>query len=485
MRRPSILLALSVRVALAGGATAVLTGCDAPYQHFLDSVPVADLDPDRPARVYLAIDGMSRRAFDRAREGGAFAGYHAADLVTVFPGTSDYAWTRTLRAGTMGGYEIQHFDPVQNRIESGGVQGVAEHPLREGIAGTYDCYRRFDFLGNGDTWQLESYLDPEAALRETLDALFDTVAARARTKSEILAYLINLDVVGHMGGEDLAVAMLVELDRRIRAFKNDHRRPFQFTLFADHGNAHRRSQLIDPRNILREVEVAPVEALSPPVTGGEPPRGLEAVPIVHVRVNYVALHAAREAAPEIAARASRHPKVELAVARLPDPGPGLTRFGIWRDGEGHFFERDAAGSIAVEDPDRWRWLEVDLTPWSTSAEGPEGSDGLRGAAHLADREAFEATRRGRYPDLFYRVATAFTHPAARFPAEVLLSLPDDVASYGFTVPGAGDVRAVDGFHGGLSREATLSVVAAEGQALPEALRSDDLADLFPVLGGGP
>jgi hypothetical protein len=105
-------------------------------------------------------------------------------------------------------------------------------------------------------------------------------------------------------------------------------------------------------------------------------------------------------------------------------------------------------------------------------------------ARLTDRQAFDATVSGPYPDIFYRVATAFTHGAARFPADILLSMPDNVASYGFAIPGAvADVRAADGFHGALSRASTLSVVASDSKVLPPAVRSDDLADMFPILRG--
>jgi hypothetical protein len=117
---------------------------------------------------------------------------------------------------------------------------------------------------------------------------------------------------------------------------------------------------------------------------------------------------------------------------------------------------------------------VDLNPF-TSAD--------RATAHLGDRQAFALTLHGPYPDLFYRVATAFSNPAARYPANVLWSMPDDVASIGFEVPFAGEIRANAGFHGSLSRASTMSVVASEAAGLPAAVRSDDLADLFPMLGG--
>ena len=72
------------------------------------------------------------------------------------------------------------------------------------------------------------------------------------------------------------------------------------------------------------------------------------------------------------------------------------------------------------------------------------------------------------------MATAFTHPAVQYPAQVLLSLPDDVASFGFHVPGSGDGVAIDGFHGGLARGGSVSVLASQALPVPAAVRSDDL-----------
>jgi hypothetical protein len=460
----------------------VAAGCDGSYQGFLDAVPEPTSNASEPVRVFLGIDGMSRRAFDLARDRGAFAGWNVADLVTPFPGTSDYSWTRTLRAGAIGGYEAEYFDPTTNQLQGQGLAGVAEHPLHEGIFETYDCYKRFDFLGDGETWQARSYLDPVGSLDTTLDALFDTLGGRARTKTSLMAYLLTADVVSHTEGLDRAAWVLVEIGRRIRDFKAHQRRPFVFTLFADHGNAHLASELVEPRDVLRDVGVAPVDALAP---GDD---ALEAVPIVHVRVSYVALHTRPARVSEIAARSSQSPFVDLAVAPEPTASDAsasptanannntttTARFAIWRQGERFTFERDAEGTIIVAEPERWTWLGVDLAPFTLAD---------RQTARLADREAFAATLPGAYPDIFYRVATAFSNPAARYPASLFWSMPDDAASVGFEIPFSGSIRANSGFHGSLTRAATMSVVASEAGGLPPALRSDDLADLFPILAG--
>ncbi len=447
-------------------AALAAAGCDAAYMGFLDAVPIPDENPDGPVEVYLAIDGLSRAAYDRARAGGAFASFSDGDLITAFPGTSDYAWTRMLGAPPLQGYEIQYFDPQRNRLENQGLKGVVEHPVREGLADSFPCYGRFDFLGDGYFWMARGYQDPEAALPRTLDELFAVLVRRTRRQRVFLAYLLNVDVIGHKGGMERAAGALAEIDRRIAAFSARHPGRFRFTLFGDHGNAHQRARLVDPIRLLAESGVAPATSLSAtPV--------LEAVPVVHVRVSYVALHTRRSMADAVAERTSRHPDVDLAVAALepatlPD-GEVAPRFGIWQRGEPVFFSRRADGRLHVEEPARWARLGLQL---------PGGDEA---AVELRDDEAFALTAGQRYPDLFYRVATAFDHPAARYRADVILSFPDDVASYGFHVPGSGDGVAVDGFHGGLSRGATVSVLAAQGFVPPAAVRADELLQLLPGL----
>jgi hypothetical protein len=225
---------------------------------------------------------------------------------------------------------------------------------------------------------------------------------------------------------------------------------------------------VDPRKILTEVGVASVDALA-----AAPPARLEAVAVVHTRVSYAALHTAGRNVAAIAERASTHPDVELAVGKLADAG-GRQRFGIWRAGRAHAFTRDAGGTITVEDAASWDWLGIDLTPWR---------DATTGDATLADGDAFEVTREGPYPDIFYRVATAFSNPTTQYPADIFLSFPDDVTVIGYLLPGAGELPAAAGFHGSLTRAATVSVVASQSFSLPPAIRSDDLADMFPALRG--
>jgi hypothetical protein len=441
-----------------------LAACDGGYTQFLDAVPAGDDGAPAEVQVFVGIDGLSRQAFDAARARGAFRTYDVADLITPFPGTSDYVWTRLLHGAPMQGYELGYYDPAANGVVHDGLTGVAEHAFREGIYESLPCYRRFDFLGDGDLWMPRTYEDPEGSLNGTLDALFSVVEARGRRRAELLVYLLNVDVLSHQGGLAAVTAALVEVDRRIREFQDRHPGRFRFTLFGDHGSTLRKTELIDPRDLLTAQGILPVEAL-------ERPDRLEALPLVHVRVNYVSVHTHQALVPEVARRLSRERAVDVAVAPLgPADTAGARRYGVWQAGELHAFTRAADGSILVEAPLGWRALGIDLAGFVAPGDT---------RARLGDAEAFAATAGGPRPDLFHRVATAFTHPAAHYPADLILSLTDDTASYGLHIPGSGDDAFVDGFHGSLSRASTLSVLATELGPLPAAVRADDLPALLP------
>ena len=432
----------------------VIAGCDATYAGFFNSVP--ENDDGHPVHVIIGVDGLSKAAFEEARAQGAFGGWNTADLVTVFPGTSDYAWTRTLRAAPLDSYEVQYYDPAKNAVVGDGLGGVLEHPIHQGAYDVLPCWQKFDFLGDGDLWMLRGYGDPEDSYPAVVRAMFSTLEGRAPEQSTFLAYLINIDIMGHSMGRDHAVQALVYLDAQIRAFQAAHPGRFKFTLISDHGNTHTDAQLVDMAQALRDVGVSPVESLS----AGAP---MEAVAIIHVRNNYVALHTHPERIADITKAISGHQWVDHVAAPL-----GGRRYVFARKDQWMEFSIAQNGDVLIDDAAAFQAAGIDVG----AASGP---------VRLADRDAFDRTLGSQYPDLFHRVDGAFTDPAARVKADVLIGLRDDIVSYGFHLPGGLDQGAVHGFHGGLSRKATISVVATQTGPLPATVRTDDLGDLFPDL----
>src|SRR4051812_2291353 len=90
-----LIATLGVALTLAGG----LAGCDWIHYAFMNSIPFhgkASHNPD--VYVYLGVDGLSYHTVQAAMQNGAFSGadWHLSKLITMFPGTSDASWTRTM-----------------------------------------------------------------------------------------------------------------------------------------------------------------------------------------------------------------------------------------------------------------------------------------------------------------------------------------------------------------------------------------------------
>jgi hypothetical protein len=224
--------------------------------------------------------------------------------------------------------------------------------------------------------------------------------------------------------------------------------------------------MVDLDQVMPALGVAAVDSL------GDGSR-LEAVPVLNNRTSYLPLYTHPSQVAEVSERLSRHPWVELTVAPLgaatTEKGEPARRYGVWHLGTRLEFLRSGDGSVEVADGAAWRDLGVDL-----------GGDGV---VRIDDASAFELTRKGRWPDLFARIDTAFTAPSVRIFADVMVSFADGYVATGFRLPGGSDAAFSAGFHGSLTRASTLSVVATQtGRALPPAVRTDDLIRLFPDLG---
>src|SRR5262245_3831222 len=94
-----------------------LPGCDWEQSALLNGISIRrDPTKGHVMNVYLATDGVSFSAMNRARLQGAFAHYAFAKSIPMFPATSDASWTRILHAPPFGGYEYTHYDESKDRV---------------------------------------------------------------------------------------------------------------------------------------------------------------------------------------------------------------------------------------------------------------------------------------------------------------------------------------------------------------------------------
>jgi hypothetical protein len=459
---------------LAALAALLLAACDWDYYALTNSIPIkGDPSANPVIHVLLGVDGVSAAAVEEARARGAFPGWSFARHVTCFPGTSDYSWTRLLHTQPIDSYELHYYDPAADELVNQGYYGI----LRHGIPlDPKPCYEAFDFHANGYSHVLYNYEAPRYSLGVTLDNVFTMLEGRVQSRGEdtFLAFVNELDVIGHMGPYSDYFEALLEVDERVEAFKAAHpERTWLFTIVSDHG--HSNIPAPEGAAIMMDEELPKVGIASVESLGGRAADGpLVAIPILHSRVSYVALHTLEAQAPEIARRVSTFDFADLVVAKLPLPEGtrelGASWFGIWRGGAlllrfGH------AASSDHYFVDR----EGDLEPLGLGWIGVGA-----GFAELTDEQLFANTVTKDYPDLLYRVRTSLAAAGARIPAQVLVSFAHPYASLGFRVPGdTGQPTSAASFHGALHHKDTFGVVLTEERELPAFIRADTTLSLFP------
>ncbi len=457
-----------------------LAGCDWGHFHLMNSVPFHGDPAKNPVvAVYLGVDGLSHNTILDIQKRGAFTGegWNLAKFHTMFPGTSDASWSRILHTDPIPGYEFEHYDPVRDQIENSGLLGYLCHAmpnLGSGLHFDPPYYNAFDYRSNGYTHTVGAYADTHSNYSESLDNLFTVLEGRAETQTEFTAYMLELDVMGHMKSRQEIADGMVRLWQRIQRFKERHpERKFVFTLFSDHGMDFIpvvRQGLVRFPEEMKKVGVEPVESLG----GLDAKRGAYALTINHTRVTYLELHTDPRLTETVANLVSGIGPVDVALSRIAPPdgepsGNGVQWFALW--------ERNKASGTFAFDPANDRYYVSKDFPFRRFGI----TDPIPVREWISDEVAFQGTRHALYPDLFYRVRTALEPISVKYPAQVVVSLKGGFASVGKELPGGASDMAMSAFHGALDAPGTVGTLLTEERPLPDAVRSDNVLDLFPRL----
>src|SRR5262249_47777047 len=125
------------------------------------------------------------------------------------------------------------------------------------------------------------------------------------------------------------------------------------------------------------------------------------------------------------------------------------------------------------------WLPEGMN-YSRFSVQPDFTGARSGFKAFKDEELFELTKNSKYPDLFYRTRVGLSPIGVDYPPDVLVSFRTGYASRGFELPGKSDI-ATAGFHGAMEELASDGTLLTDERDIPEAVRSDNLLDLFPRL----
>lgn len=470
------------------------SGCDWIHFAFMNSIPIHSNPSKNPViHVYLGIDGLSYHSVQEVQKQGLFkttesgGDWRFSKLIANFPATSDYAWTRLLHTAPIGGYELEYYDPTQDKVINKGMLGVLKHVMPT-LAETFSFEAKhvtaWDFHAHGYGHSLHAYRDTYVSAADTLDELFFLLDGHSHTQSSFSAYMLEIDVLGHMQSRQDVGQMVAKIAKRIEEFRANHKdRTYHFTLFSDHGLDFVKvagDHLIEFDEELRKVGVTPVETL----WGRDPKKEIVAIPIMHTRVTYIALHTYPELVEEVSGRISRMQSVDFATSRAQAPkelsdalksrGAHLSWYSIWGDGKELL-------RFAFDD-EQDRYIISSQTPQSTLQR--LGMDSLKlstadGWSSASDDEIFSATRNSKYPDILYRTRSSLVPVGAKFAADILVSFKMGYASMGFKLPGGSQDIASSGFHGNLEDLGSLGTLLTTERELPDAVRADNLLELFP------
>ena len=290
---------------------------------------------------------------------------------------------------------------------------------------------------------------------------------RAETSSVFTAYLIETDILGHIGTSEDCVRLLRRLSARIEEFRAEHpRHRLHFTFISDHGmdfTGVRKDRQVDFHSELPKAGIRTVEHLAGTA-------GLAAIPVVHTRLGYVALHTREEQIAEVGLHVSTLLPVDFAVGRItapPGAPPARDWYGIWTEGRLAF----------------WFGYLPESSSYLLAGDGARFGIPMQGQyQRVRDEDLFDSTRDGPYPDFLYRLRTGLAPLGVVNPAQVLISMHPGYASVGFTLPGAFD-GFTPGTHGAADSASSVGILMSDERDLPEAVRADSVLALFPALAG--
>lgn len=428
---------------------------------FLAPAATPGAPPPRPPRLLLiGLDavpyGVVAAATDPGRgEAALFRGLRGpVPLVSTFPSTTSLAFGALLEpfgVAPSPGYEVRFFDRRLNRRRGGGpiTYGRLHFPWRS----------FFDWKIHGLFAKLLQALRPLHASRTAIDR---SLAAFMESDRQVyFAYYDATDLVGHLRGPDRLTEVLAYLDRRLGQLRRAHpERPFYTVLYSDHGLSG-GEPLVDVRRevrrLLHHAGYRPAAHLRSDDDVVFMPFGLVSSFVVYTA-----------------------PGREAEVAKVLVGAAGVDLCAAVHEG-GWWVEGKAGGAMvrrrrATDGEVLWSYEPRTGDPLALADERRALAGRSPDAASwIGDRQWFEATRWGPYPDPFHRISRGFD--LVDNGASVLCSL-EEGAMYGAAITVLGSRLSVGPLrwtHGSLLRQASLGFIMSDVPSweAPEVARFDE------------
>ena len=404
----------------------------------------ADVPSSDRRHLIIALDGTPFGLVAELHGKGVLpAFYPPIAMISVYPSTSDPAFSRILGSEAPLGFEAPYYNRTEGRMIDGNSAYLkgANEPWSESL--DYQL---------GPFWRAVQYMAPKWFFRRELETLLkDFGQSRRKT---FIAYLASTAGLGTRHGRAGYIHALLELDRLARQVMIDSRGKVTVTLLADHGHS------------LMPARRAPIEDFLT-TRGWHVAKRLEdardVIPIKFGLLTCAAFYT--DSAEQLAKELLPMPQVELCSYRDGDTVIVLSKDGVARvdKHEGRY---------------RYETIEGDPLGLNTTIDGLRDAGAVDAEGYIDDRPLFEATATSEYPDPLKRLWQTFDG-VVLFPADVIVSLTDN--SY-FGRRSFDRMMPVQSTHGSLNYANSVTFAMSTAGRLEGPIRVADFRKAMKALG---
>lgn len=216
---------------------------------FLSGSPISHGIPSDKHILIIGLDGISYQTLSKMHESGYFREFSLPiPMVATFPSISDPNWAHIMNAKPEKGYTKAGFDMTKN---SDGTIGKEYGTLIDHLTTPPQYEKAFDFKAEGVFQHLMSMTWTETSALFWTESLsrFLLDPKNISNKNITRAFIVNTDIISHVGGEKNVIEYLKNLAKRIqklqKEFKSEYKKNLEIILVSDHGNNFKVPNSID------------------------------------------------------------------------------------------------------------------------------------------------------------------------------------------------------------------------------------------------
>ncbi len=403
-------------------------------------VALDEIDFSARRHVVVILDGIGYDVVKRYYDSGGLRLFHPPSrVIAPYPTLTDVSLEDVLGYVPCRGFEAMYYDRRLNKV----VGGSGSY-----LSGANQPYNRLLDYRSDLLWDAIGYVAPEKVFGKEVNDLIRVIQREDRR--EVIGYLVSSAGVGTAYGAEGQIRVLKRIDRLAHQLVQSSRGLVQLTLLADHGHSYTPAKRIGLEKYLKDKGWRLAESLRKPKDLAYIRFGLETYASFACRMP--AELAADLAAAEGVTIVS-YVDGDAVVVLSSDGG----RAKITKRGGRYKYATDAGDPLKLADA---------LSTLSPDSEG-----------YYDDRELFDATAMGEYPDALDRLWRAHFSLAENVP-DVIISLADEYYSGSTSF---GESVKVASTHGGLNRSNSTTFLMSTAGTLPPLMRSREIPAHMTVL----